>query len=410
MRMIPRLSNRRLAFLVAAMIVPAVLVACGGDDDDGTADAGTTTDTAAETTEPAAEEPAAQDYSVALLATGARNNQSWANSWVDGVERAAEELGVSVEIADNVDAPDQYLTQCSAFASQGVDLVIFAFGAAAEQAAQCGEQFPDTNVVDVFQPPDEDFVAAESPNVGHVDPEQQQGTFLAGVLAGLVTETNTIGSVYAFPFPALNRQFEAYELGARCVNPDIEALVRQTDSFTDSAAARAAATALIDNDADVLLAAVDQAVQGLIQAASEAQEEGKQVFVFPSYFDANDLGPEVVLSSVLYNLDGVGFDIIERGLNDELGDNFFQSYTFENLQVGDLAPLGEQEELVGEENIAILDAFKAAVADGTVTIPDETISDPNVAGGATIGEVGAAAEIDEADIGCTDEFRAEVGL
>ena len=405
MRSIRKPASRRLAFLVAAMIVPAVLVACGGDDDDGTADTGTTTDTAAETTE-----PAAQDYSVALLATGARNNQSWANSWVDGAERAAEELGVSVEIADNVDAPDQYLTQCSAFASQGVDLIIFAFGAAVEQADQCGEQFPDTTVIDVFQPPDADFVAAEPANVGHVDPEQQQGTFLAGVLAGLVTETNTIGSVYAFPFPALNRQFEAYELGARCVNPDIEALVRQSDSFTDAAAARAAASALIDNDADVLLAAVDQAVQGLIQAASEAQEEGKQVFVFPSYFDANDLGPEVVLSSVLYNLDGIAFDVMEMGVNDELGDNYFQSYTFENLQVGDLAPLGEQEELVGEENIAILDAFKAAVADGTVTIPDETISDPNVAGGATIGEVGAAAEIDEADIGCTDEFRAELGL
>jgi basic membrane protein A len=407
MKIARRLRNPRLAFLVAAMIVPAVLVACGGDDDDGTADAGTTTDTAAETAETT--EPAAQDYSVALIGTGARNNQSWMNSWVDGAERAAEELGVSVEIADNADAPDQYLTQCSAFASQGVDLIIFAFGAAVEQAAQCAEQFPDTYVVDVFQPPDEDFVAAEPPNVGHVDPEQQQGTFLAGVLAGLVTETNTIGSVYAFPFPALNRQFEAYELGARCVNPDIEALVRQSDSFTDAAAARAAASALIDNDADVLLAAVDQAVQGLVQAASEAQEEGKQVFVFPSYFDANDLGPEVVLSSVLYNLDGVAYDIIEKGLNGELGDNYFQSYTFENLQVGDLAPLGEQEELVGE-NIAILDAFKAAIADGTITIPDETISDPDVAGGATIGEVGSAANIDAADLGCTDEFRAELGL
>jgi hypothetical protein len=160
----------------------------------------------------------------------------------------------------------------------------------------------------------------------------------------------------------------------------------------------------------MLLAAVDQAVQGVIQAAAQAQEAGKQVFVFPSYFDSNDLNPEVVLSSVLYNLDGIGFDIIERGLNDELGDNFFQSYTFANLQVGDLAPFAEQEELVGEENVQIIEQVKTALADGTITIPDETVSDPNVAGGATIGEVGSAAKLDVAEIGCTEEFRAELGL
>jgi hypothetical protein len=50
------------------------------------------------------------------------------------------------------------------------------------------------------------------------------------------------------------------------------------------------------------------------------------------------------------------------------------------------------------------------VADGTITIPDEIVSDPDVAGGATIGTPGSAKKIDVADIGCDDKFKSELGL
>jgi basic membrane protein A len=191
---------------------------------------------------------------VALLATGAVNNRSWANAWADGAEKARDELGIQLELVGNADAPDQYVSQGSAFAAQGYDLLIFAHGAMHEPAVRVAKQFPDVEIVQVYQHASpEEAKKQDPPNLGHVDPEQAQVTFLAGILAGLMTKTNTIGTVYGFPFPALTRQPESFELGARCVNPDIKALQRRSDSFTDAAAARAAASTLIDQKADFLL-------------------------------------------------------------------------------------------------------------------------------------------------------------
>jgi basic membrane protein A and related proteins len=399
MRRPPTLAT--VLILVLALL-PAALAACGDDDDDGGGGGGNGGG------DGGGEQAAASDYRVALLTTGALNNRSWANSWADGAERAQQELGVQLEMVGNADAPDQYLSQGSAFASEGYDLIIFAHGAMHDPAVRVARQFPDTKIVQVFQHASEEEAAEQDPpNLGHVDPEQGQITFLAGILAGLMTETNTIGSVYAFPFPALTRQPEAFELGARCVNSDIKALQRRSDSFTDAAAARAAASTVIDQDADFVLSAVDQAVQGVIQATAQS---GGDAYAVASYFDSNDLNPEAVITSVLYGLDEIAFDVIKRGSEDQLGDHFFQSYTLDTPQAGSLAPFYEQEELVGQENIDRIEQVQEMVADGTITIPDEIVSDPEIAGGATIGEPGAAAKIDVADIGCTDEFRSELGL
>jgi basic membrane protein A and related proteins len=382
-----------IALIAALFALPMVLAACGDDDDDG------------------GEEAAAEDYQVALITTGALNNRSWANSWADGAERAAEELGVQLEMVGNADAPDQYVTQGSSFASEGYDLLIFAHGAMHDPAVRVARQFPETTIIQVFQhATPEEATQQDPPNLGHVDPEQAEVTFLAGILAGLMTESNTIGSVYAFPFPALTRQPEAYELGARCVNSDIKAVQKRSDSFTDAAAARAAAEAAIGDGADFILSAVDQAVQGVIQASSEAQGQGDDVFAVASYFDDNDLNPEAVITSALYGLDKIAEDVIQRGVNDELGDHFAQSYTLDTPQGGALAPFYEQEELVGQENLDRLEQVREMIIDGTIQIPDEIVSDPEVAGGATIGEPGAAADIDVEDLGCTDDFRSELGL
>jgi basic membrane protein A len=391
--------------LILALAVLALgLVACGGDDDEGGGGGGGGGDGGGE-------QKAASDYKVALLATGAVNNRSWANAWADGAEKARDELGIQLELVGNADAPDQYVSQGSAFAAQGYDLLIFAHGAMHEPAVRVAKQFPDVQIVQVYQHASpEEAKEQDPPNLGHVDPEQAQVTFLAGIMAGLMTKTNVIGTVYGFPFPALTRQPESFELGARCVNPDITALQRRSDSFTDAAAARAAASTLIDQKADFLLSAVDQAVQGVIQATSQAQSGDSGPFAVASYFDSNDLNPQAVITSAVYGLDEVSYDIIKRGVNGELGDHFAQSYKLDTLKNASLAPFYEQEDLVGKENIDRLDKVRGMVADGTITIPDEIVKDPNVAGGATIGTPGSAKKIDVADIGCDDKFKSELGL
>src|SRR5215218_8125836 len=364
-----RSSTLATMLILAFAVIAVALAACGDDDDDGGGGGGGG----------GGEKKAAADYKVALLTTGALNNRSWANSWADGAEKARDELGVQLEMVGNADAPDQYVSQGSAFAAQGYDLLIFAHGAMHDPAVRVAKQFPNVEIVQVYQHASEaEAEKQDPPNLGHVDPEQAEVTFLAGVLAGLMTKTNTIGTVYGFPFPALTRQPESFELGARCVNPDVKALQRRSDSFTDAAAARAAASTLIDQKADFLLSAVDQAVQGVIQATAQAGGGDSGPFAVASYFDSNDLNPQAVITSALYGLDEVAYDIIKRGSEGKLGDHFAQSYKLDTLKDASLAPFYEQEELVGQENIDRLDKVRSMVADGTITVPDEIVKDPDV--------------------------------
>jgi basic membrane protein A len=89
-------------------------------------------------------------------------------------------------------------------------------------------------------------------NMGRYYGRLYQARFLCGVAAGLLTETNQLGYVAAFPIPELVRQINAFVLGARSVNSDVTADVRWTDAWVDPPAVTQAVNALTNEGADVI--------------------------------------------------------------------------------------------------------------------------------------------------------------
>ncbi len=380
-----RKQSRHVAVLaVLAAVVLAVLAGCGSDDS-GSGGGGSST---------AGSDTANSDIRVAVLSTGAVNNRSWANSWANGVASAAKNLGVKTTMVGNVETPDQYVQQGSSFAAKGYNLIIFAHGAMDAPAIKLARQFPKVQFVQApFEFADQADAKKEPTNLGHVDFKQEQGTFLAGAMAAMVSKTKKLGAVYAFPFPALTRQPEGFTLGARCVDPDIEVVQKATNSFTDAALARAAASSLYSDGADVVISAVDQAVQGVIAAANAA---GGGKYVVPSYFDSYKLGPKVVLTSVLYNLDGVAEDIIKSYTEKKITDNWYKEYTLGNGKVGELAPNPTLEgSVVTAEIQQKVDDFKAKIISGEIKVPDAVKGDPVIG-----AKVGSGMTIDPKSIGC----------
>jgi basic membrane protein A len=337
---------------------------------------------------------------VAVLATGAVNNRSWANSWAVGAKEAADELGIEVKMVGNVETPDQYTAQGSSFAAQGYDLIIFAHGAMNDPAVKLAKQFPKVQFVQApyqFIKPGERQSQPE--NLGHVDFKQEQGSFLAGALAGMATKTNKVAAVYAFPFPALTRQPEAFDIGARCTNPQVKFSQKATNSFTDAALARAAASSLYSAGNDVVFSAVDQAVQGIIAAANSSRT--KPAYVIASYFDQHDLGPNVVLTSVLYNLNGVAKDIITTYAEGKNTPRWYKTYDLKNGNVGTLAPLKNLSNAITAEDKQTLDKITQAVKNGDIKVPDA------VEGSPTIGTPGSGAKIDPKSVGCTADMQRQ---
>lgn len=328
---------------------------------------------------------------VAVLSTGAINNRSWANSWYDGATSEGKALGVKVTVAGNVETPDQYLSEGAAFAKQGYKVIIFAHGAMDAPAQKLAKEFPNVHWI---QAPLE-FKAkavqdAEPANLGHVDIEQGEGSFLAGALAGLVTKTNKVAAVYAFAFPALTEQYEAFDLGARCTNPKVSFTEKSTGSFTDAALGRAAASSEISAGADVVFSALDQGTQGIVAAGSSGAHK---TWVVGQYFDQHSLGSDV-LTSVLYNLNGVGANLVKEAQANKgnFGSHYFKAYSLQNFKVGELAPFAAGA--VSPSVQAKFNAIKAKVLSGAIKVPLA------VSGSPTLGTNGSGAKVNPASIGC----------
>lgn len=131
------------------------------------------------------------------------------------------------------------------------------------------------------------------PNFSVFDNWIQEPAYLLGMLAGGLTKTGTVGVVGGYPVTEVNRLINAFIAGARESNPNVKVLVSFINSWFDPAAAKEAALALVDSGADVLYAER----QGVIEAAVE-----RDVWAFGNMVDQNELGPEKVVSSAVWNL------------------------------------------------------------------------------------------------------------
>lgn len=132
------------------------------------------------------------------------------------------------------------------------------------------------------------------PNFAVFDNWIHEPAYMAGMLAGGMTETNTLGVVGGYPVPEVNRLTNAFIAGAKEVNPDVEVLVTFINSWFDPAAAKEAALAQIDAGADVLYAERF----GVIEAAAE-----NGLWAIGNMSDQNELGPDTVLTSVVWNME-----------------------------------------------------------------------------------------------------------
>jgi basic membrane protein A len=131
------------------------------------------------------------------------------------------------------------------------------------------------------------------PNVSVFDNWIHEPAYLCGLIAGGVTQSNSIGVVGGHPVPEVNRIINAFTDGVKETNPDAEVLVTFINSWFDPAAAKEAALAQVDAGADVLFAERF----GVIEAAVE-----NSLLAFGNMSDQYEVGPDHVLTSPVWNM------------------------------------------------------------------------------------------------------------
>ena len=131
-------------------------------------------------------------------------------------------------------------------------------------------------------------------NMGRYYGRLYQARYLCGVAAGLLTETNQMGYVAAFPIPELVRQLNAFMLGARSVNSDVTMSVRWTNEWVNPSAVTQAVNELTDNGADVI--GNHQTTTAAVETAAE-----NEAWAFTYTTSMAEAGGDYYGSSALFN-------------------------------------------------------------------------------------------------------------
>ncbi len=132
----------------------------------------------------------------------------------------------------------------------------------------------------------------QAANLRTYDSRTYEGAYMAGVIAGKMSKTNTLGVVASIPIPEVIRNINSFTLGAQSVNPKVKTKVVWVNSWFDPPKETEAATSLINGGADVLLQNTDSPA-----VLKTAEAKGKRAFGWDS--DMTAYGPKAHLGSAV---------------------------------------------------------------------------------------------------------------
>ncbi len=204
------------------------------------------------------------------------------------------------------------------------------------------------------------------PNVRTVTFKEEEGSFLAGALAGQVAKT-TVGFVGGMEIPLIKKFESGFRAGVATVNPKLQILKQYTGSFDNVQAGKQAATDLLSKGAEVLFHAAGSDGLGVIQAVKEARATGKKCWAIGVDSDQSHLAPEVVLSSMVKRVDLA----VWKASQDMVQGSFKRGDIVMGLKENGVALADVRVDFDGKAAVlAKIAALKQQIIDGKIQVPD----------------------------------------
>ncbi|HTX56377.1 MAG TPA: BMP family ABC transporter substrate-binding protein [Candidatus Acidoferrales bacterium] len=204
----------------------------------------------------------------------------------------------------------------------------------------------------------------DDPNVVSITFREQDGSFLAGALAAMVSKAHHIAFLGGQDIPLI-RKFEAgYIAGAREVDPSIRVDVKYVGNFDDVAAGEELSDVLFNGGADIVYAAAGKC--GLGTADAVKSRAGDYMIGVDSDQDA--LVPGKILTSMVKKVDVAVYDVAEA-LRDGKPMHGHVIFGLKDGAIG-LTDFRYTRSAIGSANLRRLHAIETAIVDGRITPPD----------------------------------------
>lgn len=292
--------------------------------------------------------PAGDLPRVAFVYVGPIGDLGWSYAHDLG-RQALEAMGVETAYSELVAEGPDAARVLRTYASQGYDLIFATSFGYMDSVIEVAEDFPNVKFEHATG-----YLTAE--NVGIYDGRGYQGWYLAGIVAGAMTESDIIGYIAPYTIPEVVRNLNAFALGAQTVNPNVQVRPVWIFSWFNPPVEREAAQALIDAGADVIARESDS-----IEPDKLAEEAG--VYAIGYNADSSAMAPAAVLTAPVWD-----WSVIYKAKVDAVANG---TWTNDPIWWGmaegvlDLAPIAAFVPDAVKEDVA---AQRAAIIDGSLSL------------------------------------------
>ncbi|MGD2200851.1 MAG: BMP family ABC transporter substrate-binding protein [Candidatus Bathyarchaeota archaeon] len=301
-----------------------------------------------------------------VLATGGLGDKSFNDISYAGAEMAEEKLGIEFDYVEP-SAIAEYEGFQRDFAMSGEYEIIICIGFdQADALAIIADEYPEQDFAIV------DMVV-DKPNVASLTFRANEGSFLTGVVAGMMSETDKVGFIGGLDIPLIRDFFVGYEAGAKWANPDIEVLEPVfVGGWADPTKGKELGTSLAELGADGIFVAAGKSGLGGLEAANEQGIYGYGVDACQCY-----LYPEI-MASMTKRVDNAVFQMILASLLGTFEGGFYSGGLAESWT--GMCRLPEEEALwesvfefdhdaLPEGVIEKVQEAKAKIISGDISVP-----------------------------------------
>ncbi len=339
---------KKLISMLLAFAMVLSLAACGGKGGNEST-SGASQAESASTAEAGGQKKAdGTAYKVAMICDSSINDGGWGAACYNAMIAAAKKMGWETEVTDNI-SQDAYYDSIVAYCSLGYDMIYAPGNQYTDAVLQAADEYPDIAFAllnGAKETPDK----AKNHNVASLLPDAKQIGWIAGALAGLMTESGKLGFIGGMELDTTKGKIAGYEEAAKFVGEKkgkkVELLnVPYANSFSDAPKGKEFANELISQGADVFFgdaSAVDSGVRESIDAANKASGKVK---IFDIGQPADILGQNecIICSQVTDNS-----AMIIASMQEVIDGKFGGKTLFGTLQNGTLSA-GAISELVPAE-------------------------------------------------------------
>ena len=289
--------------------------------------------------------------------TGGIDDKSFNQSAWDGLQKAQKTLGAEVKYTESKANAD-YATNLSRYAQNGYD-VVFAVGFLMQDAVKdVAKRYPNVKFAII------DGDAPNLPNVVSIKFREEEGSYLAGALAGLTTKTNTVGFVGGMEMPLIVKFEAGYAAGVKTTNPKAQVKVGYTGQFNDPQKGQELAISQMDAKADIIYHAAGKTGLGVIKAV---ENRGAGFYAIGVDKDQDGVAPGRVLTSMVKRVDvgvySVCQEVVEGGFK---AGTVVLGIKEEGIALSSMTYTARD---VPPAAMAKLEALKKQIVDGTLKPP-----------------------------------------